>query len=636
MTSSYNIEMNFLPFAGPVPLFEVYRRNREDNSPKPSAETFAFSLPTSATDLVYRKFWIRFSEADGFQKYLCNPADNPHLTKRSMCEALKQACLRHLDPTEYFIPNGSFGEEVRFNFERYPEGVEQLVVRPYFLKAKKAYGWLVDFHFSCNQDSVNFRRVQQLSLSLDSAFKRNLDCYADRFNKIKSFLKERRRVLDDIIFLGSSQPVPLSNSFCELPATVLQPKTYVFANGAAGKSQISGLRQHGPLEASKPPTLLFMFRECDRQAARNLAQAIKGKSQNRNFNFPGFEQLFKTPLKIDSNPIVLADFSKTSFEQAVSNVKDRNQEEQFIPVLIIPDGEDEVYLQHKAVFAHAGIPTQVCRIGLITDVYALKWAIANISLQIFCKAGGQPWKVRPTLEKTLIIGIGQSHKVNTVNGKRRVEKYFAFSVLTDNSGLFQQIQVLGDSADENEYLTELNKNLKQLLERRPDDYTQVVLHVSFKLKVKEMVTIENTVKHATKTSSDTCKFAVVKVNHKSRFFGWNRGVNSLVPLEGSAVRLGGSEYVVWFEGILQNNPTVSKAYPGPTHVSFLRMSDEHISDDLLLQDLLNLSGANWRGFNAKSAPVSLYYCQLIADLVHDFHSQNLPTPKIHELSPWFL
>ena len=108
---------------------------------------------------------------------------------------------------------------------------------------------------------------------------------------------------------------------------------------------------------------------------------------------------------------------------------------------------------------------------------------------------------------------------------------------------------------------------------------------------------------------------MVKVNHKSRFFGANRNVNSLVPFEGTRVKLGHDEYLVWFEGIFPDKPTVTKAFPGPTHLQFMRVTENNrIDDEILLQDLVNLSGANWRGFNAKSAPVSVFYCHLVPTL----------------------
>jgi hypothetical protein len=63
---------------------------------------------------------------------------------------------------------------------------------------------------------------------------------------------------------------------------------------------------------------------------------------------------------------------------------------------------------------------------------------------------------------------------------------------------------------------------------------------------------------------------------------------------------------------------------------------EAIPEGVLLQDLLNLSGANWRGFNAKSAPVSVFYCHLVADMVHEFYEKSLPLPAVNEIRPWFL
>ena len=103
------------------------------------------------------------------------------------------------------------------------------------------------------------------------------------------------------------------------------------------------------------------------------------------------------------------------------------------------------------------------------------------------------------------------------------------------------------------------------------------------------------------------------------------------------MKLGPGEYLVWFEGIFPDKPTVTKKFPGPTHLQILRVSDNSVlSDDIMLQDLVNLSGANWRGFNAKSAPVSVLYCQLVADLVHDFHERGLPLPAVKDIRPWFL
>lgn len=311
-----------------------------------------------------------------------------------------------------------------------------------------------------------------------------------------------------------------------------------------------------------------------------------------------------------------------------------------LPVIVLPNDEDNGYLEQKAYFSHAGLPTQVCTLRILEDDESLKWAIANLALQIFCKAGGQPWKVRPAGDRSLTIGISQSHKVRLVNDEPEIDRYFAFSVLTDSSGLFQKIQVLGDSPDHRAYITALQANLNAVLESSANQFQRVVIHTSFKLRHEEIRTIQQTASAvAAHTDSEKCRFAVVKVNHRKRFFGVNRAVNSLVPYEGTCVQLSVDEHLVWFEGIFPDKPNVTKAFPGPTHLEFLRVSDKSIApaeQREMLQGLVNLSGANWRGFNAKSAPVSIFYCHLVADLVHDFHALQLPMPAVEDLRPWFL
>jgi hypothetical protein len=186
----------------------------------------------------------------------------------------------------------------------------------------------------------------------------------------------------------------------------------------------------------------------------------------------------------------------------------------------------------------------------------------------------------------------------------------------------------------------LRSNLKKILEEQAGKFHRVVIHTSFKLRFAEMDAIQATVKEvAQENANSKCRFAVIKVNHRSRIFGVNRAVNSLVPYEATKVWLGNHEYLVWFEGIYPDKPNVNKAFPGPTHLQFLRLSDEGTDpaeEREMLQDLINLSGANWRGFNAKSAPVSVFYCHLVADLVHDFHVLGLPLPNVPDIRPWFL
>ena len=76
----------------------------------------------------------------------------------------------------------------------------------------------------------------------------------------------------------------------------------------------------------------------------------------------------------------------------------------------------------------------------------------------------------------------------------------------------------------------------------------------------------------------------------------------------------------------------------PLHVQFIfpRRELTHGQQQAYLQDAINLSGANWRGFNAKSLPVSVYYAQLIARYLREFEEHGLPAVDVNVLTPWFL
>lgn len=640
MSNNYTLHLNLFPIDCDLPTLGLYRaaRNGNESLPDDPGLLGAYSLPDLNSDGKplsddWGKYWISTSDRAGFTPFAFQPRFNPDLTKRLLFEGLQASVLAKLEPTEYQIKAHGFLKEVRFTIASFPEGQQQVIVAPYYLRSQALFGFLMDFHFSLRPNTPFNRRVQQLSLSLDAKFKRNLDFLVDRLKQIKAFLSSKQAKVFPFKMPGSQQYVGLRPDFTQMPAFQLAGKTYLFADGRSSRSQYVGVKEIGPVELpTQNPTLVFVFRESDRDSARLLAKALIGNEPK--FDFPGFHKVFRTNLAIDAHPILLADYSQEEMDRAVIELQQRAGP--VMPVLVMRRSE-EAYLCHKAVFARAGISSQVCTIENIEDDYSLKWSIANIALQIFCKLGGKPWRVKPTDSDSLIVGISQSHKIVDNEGKASVERYFAFSVLTDSSGLFQEIEVLGNDSNHQSYLTALRENLTKILKTSATQFRRIVIHTTFKLRQNEMQAIHDAVESASKEYSGKCHFAVVKINQNCRFLATNRAVNSRVPYEGSFVKLSHNEYLIWFEGVFRDKPTVNKALPGPTHVQFLRgATEDGVDHDVVLQDLVNLSGANWRGFNAKSTPVSIFYCHLVADLIHDFHHHGLPLPAFKDLNPWFL
>jgi hypothetical protein len=626
------LHLNFIADTGTLADFVVYRQSASPDAKQPAKEVQRYRLLDEKQERA--EFWVSLSARAGFMPHTVRSSENLNLAKWALCSALQQKCLSLFSADFVRTFGHAFVREVAIKTLEVKEGHEEIIFQPYFLAMARRFGFLVDFHFRPKKDEPFSRRILQLSLSLDSQNRRNANFYTDKREKIALFLKSHFNDIFPLALSGQQTPSEFLRNFFPIDASLLAQKRYVVGQDQERSGPFVGIKEKGPWSGiNHTPPLVFIFREQEREAARYLLRALKGTFSA--LNFDGFEKMFRATLRVSDKPVVVTDFSRSEMERALRAVEQFG--EPVLPVLVLPHDQDEAaYATHKAIFASKGIPTQVCTTQTIADNYTLKWSIANLALQLFCKAGGKPWRIKSTDDHCLIIGIGQAHRYEQHGESRKIQKYFAFSILTDSSGLFQSVEMLGDSSDEKQYLEALRSNLKTLLIANSKKFTKVVLHTPFKLKQSEMRILEEEVQNAA-GSATSCKFAVVKVNQHNRFFAFNEAVNSLIPYEGTYSRLGHDEFLVWFEGLFPDKPTASKAVPGPTHLKFLRVSHpDLIGDETILQDLLNLSGANWRGFNAKSTPVSVLYCRLVADLVSTFQEMKLPMPAIHNINPWFL
>jgi hypothetical protein len=134
------------------------------------------------------------------------------------------------------------------------------------------------------------------------------------------------------------------------------------------------------------------------------------------------------------------------------------------------------------------------------------------------------------------------------------------------------------------------------------------------------------------------EFVAIKFNDKNDFFGFSFDHNSRVPYEGTVAPLSKREYLMWFSGLGLSDSKVPKHPERPVHIRILFPETPLPEADLkrVLQDAMNIAGANWRGFNAKSIPISIYYAKIIADYYANFRKGNLPDVDFENVSPWFL
>ena len=133
----------------------------------------------------------------------------------------------------------------------------------------------------------------------------------------------------------------------------------------------------------------------------------------------------------------------------------------------------------------------------------------------------------------------------------------------------------------------------------------------------------------------------MRITSEDSFQAFDFNHNSKTPLEGTCIQIAPKDALIWLEG-RPHNRTLSKKPSNPIRISLERTNIpwNQIRFSELIEDVNNLAGANWRGFNAKAKPITIYYSKLIAGLMSHLF-QNLDSNDIKRLNvqdnlPWFI
>jgi len=642
--SNSKIALNFLVIDKHDFSFTIHVKHyvapneRETDSKK--EDVHRYRLPSDSfgsQEDEYSDYYISLDEKTGFEPREIYSYANPYLTQYLLFTHLLNKCRNVLGTNEYFVED-DYRNKINFVMHREDIGDETVWLEPYFLHKTREFGFLAGYHFKVRDGQVLNRQVLQKSLSLNFDGRENTNYYVDYFKKLEEFLN---------LFHSKVFPLEVSPDIQfeliwplrQLQVGFLNTKSYVFANDKRGTSQFQGIKQHGPLESIPDDSLIcFMYRPKEKPLSYELYHALKGEKYA---TFPGMKSMFSFSLsKEHVMGVPLQGYEEENINAAVEHIASFAENRPVLPLILFPwtrlernqEGID-AYYRIKYQFLAKKMPTQFVSLGRICGRDGLKWSISNIGLAVFSKLGGKPWKLSTNHERCLIIGIGQAHR----RAGNSISRFFAYSVLSDSSGLFDSIRILSASENKDQYLNGLTEKIKSVIDELSERYERFVIHTPFKLKKDEMHAIQTALERAGDEAGEKT-FAVLKFNDNSKYFGFALNNNSKVPYESSYMPLGKKQYLVWFEGLQYHNPTIRRRIARPMHIEFVYSNKELSIDDEkgYLQDAINLSGANWRGFNAKTMPVSVYYSKLIAEYIREFDRLGLPEINIEHLSPWFL
>ena len=624
-----DILLNFLKFESQSFGTTIYRRKAQESVFQDKYNYYDFE-----ENSINIKYEISNVEVEGFDLFRMPSYYNQGSVSKIIFNLLN-AASESIAGRFILKPDNEYNRRIHYNVEGHPKGRKTVWIEPYYLKSKKIWGILIGFQFVINDDLVNLgfkqdRDIQIASGSLNTRGQSNLDFYLFKYNYIINFIKN---IIPEINLRLQNK---LYSTLFPLESFMLNSKQYVFRNNKIDTSSYYGLSKFSPLETvPKETKFYFIYKKSDRNTAVNLLKGLRGESHPNTFS--GFGRFFNIPFTNDHiKGVSLENFEESTILNVIDQIKQESQN--ILPVIITnskkEESDERTYFNLKHSFTNAGIPCQVVTKDLIVNENALKFSLGNIALQMFAKAGGIPWKMKPATNEYLIIGIGQSYNIENTSEGNKIEKNITYSVLTDSSGIFKDLQVLSEGVETDEsYYNQLVNNIVNIIHE--SKYKKIAIHTPFRLSKEKVLA------RVVKLIDPNIELSVLVINDKTDLFGFDSQNNGLVPFESTFLRISAHEYLVWFEGLQPANPKITKRFGNPLYIKFLYTNKDSLFNDRnykesLLQDCINLSGANWRGFKAKQLPVSVFYCQRIAEFISKFRKYELTHIDINNLKPWFL
>ncbi len=631
--SQESIQLNFLELTPREFEFNVYRKLYVEEGL--TDQIHKYRLPKSLGDQEFIDYCVSFDEMDGFESFVCRDRTNRDLTLKIIHHYLTKS----LDQKgiEFSLGKKFYDRHIDFTLKNYSRGKEKISLNSYFLRQENKYGFLIDFFFKSNEGEILDREILKLSLALGNDGRSNKNFYSDHFHKIQSFIKGTFKELET--FKIGQTEFKISEKLIPMKSGSLEKKVFRFKAGQTDLNQFNGVRKYGAfLEISQPVKYAFIFEDKYKSFANNLFFSLIGKSNPGTFS--GMQQFFNLPF---SNNLVkrigLLSYRKDDVKKAIDEVitfRNDNPDYKVIAIFLEPnrfEGVPEIdspYYNFKFYLTKENIPVQVVRDDQTNNANALKWSTSNIGLQIFSKLGGIPWILKPSQNECLILGIGSANE-KTDDGI--VKKFFAYSVCLDSAGLYKKLDVLAEESTKEKYLKQLSENLIALF-KTPEfnKYKKCALHISESVTMDAIESIQSAL-----AKIANVEFKVLKINSHHKFFGYSDH-NTYVPYESTYIKLAKSEYLVWFDGLVRGKENIYQKVGNPIHIKFLHSENVTTENDLeYLQDAINLSGANWRGFNARQTPISIYYAKIVADYTAAFsHFEGFDKTHFSNNLPWFL
>ncbi len=413
---------------------------------------------------------------------------------------------------------------------------------------------------------------------------------------------------------------------------VLPPVKLMFGSGSSN-DRFRGLQQFGPyrpLSVQHAPRFGFVFPTEYRDDANKLYLALR----NGIGYFKGLERTFRVPLQRDQvepitgfsvNGLSHGEAGKAYAAAVISWYAKQSTKPDlcFVIHAKTPDWEESTpYYFCKAQLLQEGILSQGVTHDLIESSTQFDWSVANIALAAFSKLGGEPWIVaQASVAEHIVVGVGRIRLHDRQTRKGAVS--IGFTSCFTGTGQFKFTSIGKIARTEDEYLKLLKDTVDGTLSRAIKEGVKpatLSIHVPKEFSWKERRIIAEAANKIQR--SEAIEINVVRINDEEYLFAVDPETKDGVPPRGTVIEMSAREFMLYTEGReetqawSQRTPTALRVRPQDREVTPLKSK-------ALLAQINDLSQVNWRGFNARSRPISILYGNLIARALGHISPQSI-------------
>jgi hypothetical protein len=485
------------------------------------------------------------------------------------------------------------------------------------------------------------------------------------------FQKDPVLTITDDLTVTINEQLAVTNTPAYQTIHVAPPVQYYFnpARTKASPYPWVGIQQYGPFSKDtfpkRSPHLIVVFPENTQGATEAFLRSLRdGITMNGRSPYEGgFAKLYGllnptfTMVKVSvSNPAGPARAYRSAIEEYLA--ANPNAPDAAIVVLNdahadLPDNTSP-YLVAKATLMLAGIPAQEIKTSKLSKgPYELQYILQNFTIALYAKMNGTPWTVNQdtTISDELVIGIGTSEISENRFAKK--SRYVGITTVFRGDGNYLLSHVSKDCTYD-EYPSVLQDTTERILQDikqrngwNPGDNIRLIFHTYKPLKNIEIAEITKRAALAV-GKEQTIEFAFLTVTMEHPFLvidpaqpgkTTRNGTKAiLVPERGTIAQLGRYTRLVCTNGpflIKHENaplpaPLLVHIHKGSTFTDLAYLSEQ----------VLKFTGLSWRSALPARKPVSIYYSELIAELLGRLRNVDGWTPAILNMklraSRWFL